>query len=149
MQKPLLPVRAIKLPHLKRVGIGPRMETCITSGGLLAIVLYLHQGNILIKRKLRVCRDQKCIPLISAKTLLTCAGHQTSPSQGSRYRPGNGNLCKLGWTYRHGTLFAPQQYQYQKEDKGMERPEMYSSSRCKSRSYLCGPLNYPVSRESV
>ena len=30
----------------------------------------LHQGNINAKRKLRVCRDQKCTPLVSAKTHL-------------------------------------------------------------------------------
>ena len=29
----------------------------------------LHQGNIYTKRKLRVWRDQKCIPLIGVKTI--------------------------------------------------------------------------------
>ena len=31
----------------------------------------------------------------------------------------------------------------------MESPEMYSFRRCKNRSYLCWPSNYPVSREAV
>ena len=118
-------------------------------GGPIAIVPCLHQGNIHINRKLQIWRDQKCIPLVGSRTLLTCAGRQTTPSQGSRYRPGNGNLRKLEWTYCHGTVLAPKQYRYQKEDKRMERLEIYSSSRCKNPTYLCGLSNYPVSRESV
>ena len=103
----------------------------------------LHQGNIYIKRNLRAWRDQKLIPLVVAKTPLTCAGHQATPSQGSLYRPENGNLRKLGCTYHHGTVFAPRQYFYQKEATAMERPEMYSPSLCKNSSYLCWLSNYP------
>ena len=109
----------------------------------------LHQGNIYMKRKLRVWRAQKCISLVGAKSPLTCAGHQTTPSQMSRYRVGNGNLRKLGWTYRNGTVFAPWKYSNQKEATGMESPEMYIPSRCKKPSYLCGPSKYRVSREKV
>ena len=113
------------------------------------MVLCFHQHNIYIKSKLTVWRDQKCIPLLGAKTPLTCTGRQTIPSQGSRYMAENAKLRKMGWTYCYGTVFAPRQYLHQKEDKGMERPEMYSPIRCKNPSYLCGPSNYSVSRESV
>ena len=68
---------------------------------------------------------------------------QTTLSQCSRYRPKNGSLHKLGWTYCHGTMFAPRQYLFQKDDKGMERPEMYAPSRCKNPSYLYGPQTIP------
>ena len=61
----------------------------------------------------------------------------------------SGKLRKLRWTYRHGTVRAPKQYLYEKDTTGMERPEMYSPIRCKNPSYLFGPSNYPVSRESV
>ena len=105
----------------------------------------LHQGNIYTKRNLRVWTDQKCIALIGAKTPRTCAGHQTTTFQGSRYRAENGNKQKFGWTYRHGTVFAPRQYLYQKEATGMERLEMYSLSHFKNPSHLCGPSNYPIS----
>ena len=44
--------------------------------------------------------------------------------------------------------FAPRKYLYQKEAKGMERPEMYSVSRCNNPTYLCRPSKYPVSREA-
>ena len=71
-----------------------------------------HQGNIFIRRKVGVWRDQKCIPLVSSKTPLTCAVLQTTPSQGSRYRAENGNLRNLRRTYRHGTVFPPRQYLY-------------------------------------
>ena len=126
------PVRAVKIPRLKGVGIGPRTKTCGNCGGPNVTVPCLHQGNIYIKSKLRVWRDLKCIPLVDAKTSLTCAGRQTTPSQGSQYRSENGNLWKVGWTYCHGTVFAPRQCLYQKKATGMERPEMYSPSRCKN-----------------
>ena len=142
-------MRAVKLLRLKGGGIGPRTESCVNWGGPIAMVPCLHQGNIYIKRKLRVWREQKCISLVGAKTALTCAGCQTTPSEGKRYRAENGNLRKLGGTYRHGTVFAPRQYLYEKEATGMERAEMYFPSWCKNRTYLCGLSNYSVSREAV
>ena len=60
-----------------------------------------------------------------------------------------GKLPKLGRTYRHGTVFAPRKYLDPKEGTGMERPEMYSASRCNNPTYLCGPSNYHVSKEVV
>ena len=94
-----------------------------------------------MKRELGVWRDQKCITLVGAKTLLTCGGSQTTLSEGRRYRAENGNLCKLGSIYSLSAVFAPRQYLNQKTAMGMERPEMYSFSRCISCSYLCGPSN--------
>ena len=108
-----------------------------------------HQRNIYIKRMLRVWRDRKCISLVCAKTPLTCTGRQNTPSQWRRYRAWKGNLRKLGWTYRHGTVFAQRQYLYQKEATGMERPEMYLPSRCKNPTHLYGPSKYPFSYEAV
>ena len=98
----------------------------------------LHQGNIYIKRKLRVWRDQKCIPLVGAITPLNCAGRHNTPSRGRQNRAQNGKFGKLGRTYGHGTVFA-RKYLYQKEATGMERPEMYSVSLCNNPTYLCGP----------
>ena len=151
-------MRAVKLSRLKGVGIGPKMERCVNMVGPIAMVPCLHQGNVYFKRKLWVWRDKKRVPLVCANTLLTCAdrqtpltcaGCQTTTSQGSRSSPENGNLRKLGWTYRHGTVFAPRQYLYQTEATGMEKPEMYSPSWCKSPSYQCRRSNHPISRESV
>ena len=107
----------------------------------MAMVPCLHHENIYIKRELRVWRDLKCIPLVGAKTPLSCAALQTTPSQGRRYRAENGNLRKLGRIYRRGTVFAPRQYLYEKGTIGMVRPEMRSPSRCKNLSYLCGSPN--------
>ena len=115
----------------------------------MAMVPCLHQGNIYTKRKLRVWRDQKCIPLVDAITPLNCAGRHNTPSRGRQYRAQNGRFGKLGRTYGHGTVFAPRKYLYQKEATGMERPEMYSVNRCNNPSYLCGPSKYSVSREAV
>ena len=46
-------------------------------------------------------------------------------------------------------MFAPRKYLYQNEATSMERPEMYSASRCNNTTYLCGTSKYPVSREAV
>ena len=98
-----------RITRLKGVGIGPRTETSVNWGGSIAMVPYLYQYNIYIKRKLLVWRVQKCIPKLCAKTPLCCVGRQTTLSQGTRYRVEKGKLCKLGWTYRHGSVFAPRQ----------------------------------------
>ena len=92
----------------------------------------LHQSNVYIKRKLRGWRAQKCIPLVGTKPVLTCAVPQTTPVYGGHYRAENGNLCKFGFTYRHGSMFPPKQCLYQKKTKGMESPKMYSLSRWKT-----------------
>ena len=105
----------------------------------MAMVLCLHQGNIYTKRKLRVWRVQKCIPLVGAIIPLTCAGRHNTPSRGRQYRAQNGKFGKLGRTYGNGTVFEPRKYLYLKEAMGMERPEMYSVSLCNNPSYLCGP----------
>ena len=60
-----------------------------------------------MKRELGLWRDHKRIPLVGAKTPPTCAGRQTTPSQGRRHRVENGNLRKLGRNNRLGTVFAP------------------------------------------
>ena len=119
--------------------IWPRTESFVNWDGPMAMVPCLHQGNIYIKRKLLVWRDQKCIPLVGAITQLKCAGCHNTPSRGRQYRAQNGKFGKLGRTYGHGTVFAPRKYLYQKEATGMERPEMYFVSRCNNLTYMCGP----------
>ena len=117
-------MRAGKLSRLMGDGIGPRTDTCVNWGGPIPIVPCLHQRNISFQRKLRVWREQKCILLVGAETALTCAVRQTTSSHGGRYRAENRYLRKLGWTYRHCTVFATKKYLYPKEATGMERTEM-------------------------
>ena len=83
------------------------------------VVPCLQQSNLYIKRKLLVWRVQKCIPLVGAKTALTCVGLQTTPSHLRQYKAKNGNLWNFGSTFRHGTVFAPNHCLYQKEAAGM------------------------------
>ena len=139
MQKPYLTVRAIIIPRLERGSIGRRTESFINLDGSMAMVSCIHQGIIYTKRKLQLWRDQKCIPLIGAITRLNCAGRHNTPSRERHYRTQNGKFGKLGRTYGHGTVFAPRKYLYQKEATGMERPEIYSVSRCNNPIYLSGP----------
>ena len=142
-------MRAVKVPHLEGGGTGPRMEFCVNWDGPIAMVPCLQQGNIYKKRKVRARRDQKFIPLVGTITQVTCAGRQKTPSRGRRYRAKNGKLSKLGWTYRHGNVLVPRKYLCQIEATGMERPEMYSASRCNNPIYLCRPSKYPVSIDAV
>ena len=111
-------MRAVIVPRLEGDSIGPRIESLGNWDGPIAMVPCLHQGNIYNKRKLRVWRDQKFIPLVGAIATLTCAGRQSTPSG------------KLGRTNGQCTMFEPRKYLYQKEATGMERPQMYSVSRC-------------------
>ena len=92
---------------------------CGNSGPPIAMVPCLHQINVFIKRKLRVCRAQKCNILVGAKTVLTGTGLQTTLCHAAPYRVNNGNLRKFGSTYRHGTVFPPNQCSYQKEAAGV------------------------------
>ena len=103
----------------------------------------LHQSNISIKRQLRVWKGRKCIHLVSAKKPSHLCGPSNYPISGRWYGADKGNLHALGWTYHHGTVFAPRQYLYQKEATGMERLEMYFPSQCKNPTHLCGPSNHP------
>ena len=123
-------MKAVIILRLEGGSIGPRKESLVNWDGPMAMVPCLHQGNIYTKRKLRVWRDQKCIPLVGAITTLTCEGRHNTPSRGRQYMAQNGKFGKLGRTYGHGTVFAPRKYLYRKEATGMERPEMYSVSRC-------------------
>ena len=59
-------------------------------GTVLAPRKYLYQ-----KRKLRVWRDQKCIPLVGAIIPLTCAGRQNTLSRRRQDRSQYGKLHKL------------------------------------------------------
>ena len=101
---------AVIILRLEGGSIWPSTESCINCDGPISIVPCLHQGNIYIKTKLRVWRDQKCIPLVGAIIPLTCAGRQNTPSRERQYRAQYGKLHKLGRTYRHDTVFAPRKY---------------------------------------
>ena len=142
-------MRDVKIPRLDGGSIGPRTESWVNWDGPVAMVPCLHQGNIYTKRKLRVWRHQKCIPLVGAINPLTCAGRSNTPSRRRQYRAQNGKLGKLRRTCGHGTVFALRKYLHHKEATGMERPEMYSASRCNNPIYLRGLSKYTISREAV
>ena len=110
-------------------------------GGTYRHVTRFAPRQYLYQKEATGMGDQKYIPLVSAKTPLTCAGRQTTLSRFMWYRAKTGKLRKLGGTYRHDTRFTPRQYLYQKEATGMDRPEMYSASWCKNHTYLCETSN--------
>ena len=88
----------------------------------------LHQGQIYFKRMIRVWRDHKCMRLVGARIPLTCAGRKLSHLKRGGIGSRSEILRNLRWTYRHGAVFAPRQYLYQKEATAMETPEMYLPS---------------------
>ena len=54
-----------------------------------AMVQCLHQSSDYIKKKLVLWRAQKCIPLIGAISVVTCAGPQTTQTHVRQYRADN------------------------------------------------------------
>ena len=86
-------------------------------------LLYQKEATVMessIKRKLPAWRVQKFITLVSADTVLTSAGPQTTPCHGGQYRDHGGNLRNFGPTKPYGTAFAAMQRLYQKEAMGRE-----------------------------
>ena len=82
--------------------------------------------------------------LVSAETLLTSVGPQTTPFHTGQYRVGNGNMRNFGPINLHGTAFSPKQCGYQKEATGMESSKMYWPSRYINSTYQCVAANFPV-----
>ena len=78
-------MRAVKIPRLEGGSIGPRTESLVNWDEPMAKEPCLHQGNIYTKRKLRVWRDHKCIPLVGAITPLNFAGRHNSLSLKRQY----------------------------------------------------------------
>ena len=97
---------AVIIPRLKGGSIGHRTENLVNWDSPMATVSSFHQGNIYTKRKLRVWRELKCIPIVGAITALNCEGRQNTPTRGRQYRAENGKFGKLGRTNGHGTVFA-------------------------------------------
>ena len=145
MQIPYLPVQGRKLPRVIGGNIGPTMEICRSSGLPIPMRPHLHQSNGYIKKKLRAWRVQKCIALVGADTVLTRAAPQTTPYHGGYNRVQKGNMRIFGPTNPHGTAFAPKQWLYEKEAKGMESSKMNCPSRCRYHTYQCRAANYHVS----
>ena len=129
------PVWVCKLPRFMGGSIRPGIEICKVSGLQIPMVPHLHQSNCYIKRKIRVWIAQKCFALVSAETVLTSAGQQTTPFNGGQYGAGNGNMRNFGPSYPHCTVFAPKQWLYQKEGTSMESTKIYYHTRCK-KPYL-------------
>ena len=114
-----------------------------------AMVQCLHQSNVYMKRKLGLWRAQKCIRLVGVKSALTCEDPQTTTSHVRQCRAENGNLGKSLPSFRHDAVFALKQCLYLKEARAMQSQKMYSSTRCKNSTYLCGSANYRLSCKAV
>ena len=63
---------AVKIPHLVGGSTVPRTESWVNWDAPMTLELCLHQGNIYTKWKLRLWRDQKCVPLVGAISPVTC-----------------------------------------------------------------------------
>ena len=63
----------------------------------------------------------------------------------SPYRADNANFRNFWASYRHGTMFAPKQHLYLKEDLGMQSPKIITLSWCKKGTNFYLASNYPHS----
>ena len=94
-------------------------------------------------------QNQKCNLYFGAKSLLRSRGLQTARFHAAPYRADSANLRKLGATFRHGTVFAPKNFFYQKEATGMQTPKLQSLLRCKRSTSQYTHANYPLSCSAV
>ena len=105
--------------------IGPKVQICGNSRLPITMVRCLHQWNVYIKRKLNVCRTQKCIPCFGAKRPLRSTDLQKTLFHIASYRADSTNLREFGTTYRHDTVLEPMEcLLYHKELEGMQSPKM-------------------------
>ena len=115
VQKAHFAVRTCKEPGSRQRRIMPTVHICVNSGLPIAIVPCLHQCNVYIKSKLRVCSAQKCKPCFGAKSPLRSTDPQITLFHASPYTADSTNSRGFGASYRHGTVFAPMECLYQKE----------------------------------
>ena len=107
-----LAVMVNKLPRVLQRRNGQAIENFKTSGLPNDMLPRLHQCNAYIVRKLRVWRAQKYNFLVSAKTVPTGTGQQTTLCLSAPYRASNENFRNFGATFYHGTVFEPMQSLY-------------------------------------
>ena len=140
---------AVRIPRLEGGSIGPGTESWVNWDGHMGMIPCLHQGNIYTKRKLRVWRDLKCIPLAGAITPLNCAGRQNTPSRVRQYRAQNGKLNNCDGPISMVPCL------HQKNMYTNRKLRVWRDQKCIplvaaiNPLYLCGPSKYPVSREAV
>ena len=101
------------------------MQISETSGLPIVMVPCLHQSNIYIKRNLYGCSANKYYPWVGAKRVQNFTGLQITRIHVSPYTAHNANFRNFGASYRHGTMFAPKQYLYQKEFLGCRSQKYY------------------------
>ena len=142
-------MRAVKVPRLDGGSIGPSTESCINCDELISMVWCLHQGNIYIKRKLRVWRDQKYIPLVGGITPLNCASRHNTLSRGRQYRAQKGKFGKLGLTFGHGTVFAPRKYLYRGRQYRAQKGKFGIFGRTYGHGTVFAPRKYLYQKEAT
>ena len=149
MQKLYRLLRSCKLPRMMLRSIGPTKEIFGNSGLPITMVPCLHQSNVYIKRKLQVCRAQKCNFLVGAQSYVPVRACKLP-------RVMLHHIELIMEIFRNSGLpiaLVPCLHQsnvsIKKENTRMESPKMYSSRRCKNRTYLCGTANYLVSCKAV
>ena len=102
--------RPFRSTHLQKTcfmqpRIGPTVQICGNSGLPIAMVPCWNQWNVYIKRRLRVCRAQKCNPSFGLKTPPRIVGLRRTLFQAAPYRAESTKLREFRATYRHGTVF--------------------------------------------
>ena len=108
VQKAHLAVRTFKVLGSMQRRIGPPVGICWNSGLFSTKVPWLHQCNVYIKRKLRVCRTQKWDHWVGATT----APSVTWPQSTGFMRRSIVATMEISSTFRQGTVIAPMQCLY-------------------------------------
>ena len=99
--------------------------TSYRHGIVFAPKQYLYQKEAL------VMQSTKILSLGWCKKVQTSTGLQITRISVSPYRADNANFRNFGTSYRHGIVFAPKQYLYQKEALVMQSTKILSLGWCK------------------
>ena len=124
VQKAHFAVRACKKPCFMQRHKEPTVQICGNSGLPIAMVTCLHQWNVYTKRKLMVCSAQNVIRVSMQQAHIAVRACKEPCFMQRRIGPtvqiwGNSRL-----PIANGTMFAPMECLYQKEDKCMQSPKM-------------------------
>ena len=125
--------------------IGPIMQISEISGLSIAMYRICTKAIFITNGSFMDAEPTNIIVGLVQKGFKPLRGFKIIRIHVSPYRANNANFRNFEASFRHGTVFAPKQYLYQKEGLGMQSPKIPFLGWCKNGTKLYGASNYPHS----
>ena len=123
--------RRCKFPKLRGF-LSPRYRVCTDA-------IFISRGSF------RDAEHTNFILVVCVNRVQTSTGLQITRSYVSPYRALTTNFRNFEASFRHGSVFEPKQYSYQKEALGMQSSRILSLDWCNNGTNLYGASNYTLS----